>query len=347
MHPVGIILRKNKISLTDLEFACNYICFLTPKKFKKYFLNLKNQRYFMKTRITTSQTIFTIPSILFNAARTKNFIRLICAMILMFAFAVNSNAQTPQYYNYNVINSANSFPFAVTTGKQVQWLLGPGELAQPTPAPSGTLTSLFFFMGTTGTATYTNFTIKLGQTAITTLPTGAFYTGALSTVYFRASVPLTTTASGWLQIILDSTFAYDPLQSLVIDVSQCLYSGTGSTVHQTTLTGFRRSYSVGTCPFIYQGQDGSICHVGANIACVTNMAYGSTNTLQISNGANAPQGSVNTQIIQVPVGMTGCLLPMRINRLAFNTAGTTNPARFECRAWRAWQPTRSRRRAVS
>ena len=93
-----------------------------------------------------------------------NFKKLTLFFILIFAFAANSLSQTPQHYNYNTTLGANSFPFSVAAGKEVQWLVKAGEFNQPSGVPSGqVITTLWFYMASTSTPTYTTFTIKLGQ----------------------------------------------------------------------------------------------------------------------------------------------------------------------------------------
>jgi hypothetical protein len=189
-------------------------------------------------------------------------------LFLTIVFSSASYAQTPQYYNYNTTVGSNAFPFGQTSGKEVQWLVLANEFNQPTPATTGrSITHLWFYMSSTGGATFTNLTIKLGQTAITTLPTGAFYTGALTTVYTRASVALSSTAATWMGITLDTPFPYDPAQSLVIDFGQCgaVLSGPMN-VNQTTLTGNRRSWSAGGCPFVYSSQGATIVNCGISLS---------------------------------------------------------------------------------
>lgn len=174
----------------------------------------------------------------------------------------------PMHYNYqNVGTSTNVFPFAVTAGKMVQWYIGPGTLNQPSPCPPGQqITKVYFFTVGAGTTTFTNLTIKMGQTTDPSLPTAAWYTGALDTVYHRASVTLTSSALSWMSITLDRPFNYDPTQALIIDVNQCGATSTAMTVRQNTIGTRTRSYSGGTsCPFPYGGQDGNIINFGVDV----------------------------------------------------------------------------------
>ncbi|HEY3249936.1 MAG TPA: T9SS type A sorting domain-containing protein [Ignavibacteria bacterium] len=184
-------------------------------------------------------------------------------------FGVNITPIVPQYFNFNTSVGTNTFPFNQTAGKMVQWLVGPGEFNQPSGAPAGNITAVYFFMGGTGATgrVFTNFTIRMGRTSLTSLPTGAFYTGQLDTVYFRASVALSSATNAWMTIPLDNPFLYYPDSSLIIEVGQCGYTPTTGQMYicQTTLSGNRRSWSVGGCPFVYTGQGAQVAHCGIYI----------------------------------------------------------------------------------
>jgi len=189
-------------------------------------------------------------------------------LVITFTLTLGTLSQTPMYYNYNNGASANNFPFGMTTGKEVQSLVLSNEFNQPSTIPSGyNITKVYFRMGAAVTSTFTNLMIKMGQSTITTLPTGVIYTGPLSQVYFRASVSLTSTSGGWMAIQLDSLFAYDTSKSLIIDVSQCGATVGGMTVYNSTLSGFRRTYTTPTsCVFAYAGQDASMVNCGVDVA---------------------------------------------------------------------------------
>jgi photosystem II stability/assembly factor-like uncharacterized protein len=179
-------------------------------------------------------------------------------------------AQAPPYYNFDSTGGANSFPFNVGAGKQVQWLLAPGELNRPSPVPGGqSITKIYFRANSAASPTFTDLTIKLGQATITSLPIGVVYTGPLTTVFYRASIPITSTAQQWLSFTLDTPFLYDPTQSLIIDVQQCGMAGTGFTINQriygTTSTPRRTYLTSAPCPQSYSGQDGNLCAFGVEV----------------------------------------------------------------------------------
>jgi hypothetical protein len=232
----------------------------------------------------------------------KNLLFSISILLLIAGLNSSLTAQ-PQYYNYNTNGSNNSFPFNIAAGKEVQLLYLAGDFNQPSAAPAGNITSVSFRIGDTyplGPWTYTDFTIKMGQSAITTFAAGTFYTGTLTTVYYRASVSLAATGGTWLTITLDSPFAYDPTQSLIVDVGQCSVPGaTGFSACFTNMSGNRRNWSVGGCPFAYSGQNTSIYHMGINIAndpptVVTTAATNITPTSATLNGTVDANGASTT-----------------------------------------------------
>jgi photosystem II stability/assembly factor-like uncharacterized protein len=189
-------------------------------------------------------------------------------LALLLCTGAQTLAQAPPYYNFDSTGGANSFPFNVAAGKQVQWLIGAGELNRPTPVPSGyNITKVYFRANTAASPTFSNITVKLGQSTITALPTGVVYTGPLTVVYFRASLNITSAAQGWFSITLDTPFPYDPTQSLIIDVQQCGMTGTGFTINQRTYAPApRRTYlTSAACPQTYSGQDGALCAFGVEV----------------------------------------------------------------------------------
>lgn len=175
-------------------------------------------------------------------------------------------AQAPQFYNYQILENTNYYPFGVAAGKGVQWLYTPGNFNQPAPVTSGVITKVYFFMGyTNGNATLYNLCIKLGQSAITNLPSGVLYTGPLDTVYFRSTVNLTSNVGQWMGITLDYPFVYDSSQTLIVDVSQYGATNTTLVVCQHTYTGIKRTY-YNTYPYVYNGQDAYAVNFGFDLA---------------------------------------------------------------------------------
>ncbi len=175
----------------------------------------------------------------------------------------------PQYFNYDVSNGTNnSFPFNVTTGKTTQTLYLPGAFTQPTPAPSGDITKIYFQPNTGGSTTYTRFTIKMGLTTDIDLPTGGWYTGSLTTVFDSTGFFLSGSAGQFTGIALQTPFVYDNTKSLIVEINQCGHSGSGIIIRYTILSGNKRSagpLSPGSCPHLWGNQNGYSTHTGIDV----------------------------------------------------------------------------------
>lgn len=202
-------------------------------------------------------------------------------------------SQTPQYYNYNTTNSGNTFPLGTTSGRMVQWLALPGDINQPSAAPSGYITKLYLMVAANfGPITYTNLSVLMGQSTITAFTTGSFYTGSRDTVYHKTSVSLTGVLQNWLELTLDSSFLYDNTKSLIVQVEQLGASGSALySLGNTYLTGKRRNYSTTPPPFSVQGQDAYVYNFGVNIEPATGI--GTNNNPQLPNSYKLEQNYPN------------------------------------------------------
>src|SRR5258706_2297317 len=87
------------------------------------------------------------------------------------------------------IGGSNAYPFntGTATPKLIQWFVAPGEVNSPAPATPGTINSISFFALTTGSATFTNFTIRLGQ-ASSPFAGGSIYAGPMTAVVGSANM---------------------------------------------------------------------------------------------------------------------------------------------------------------
>ena len=213
-------------------------------------------------------------------------------LILLLVFVAGSFSQTPQYYNFNNGTSANSFPFNMAAGKAVNSLFLAGEFNQPSPVPAGQkITKIYFRTGTAGVRTFTSVFICMAQDVITTLTSGSFYSGTYDTVYNHTNVTDTSTVGGWMAFTLDHPFTYDITKSLIIFVGQCGYSGTGTTVYNSTLSNVRRVWSVGGCPFApYASGDASMVNCGIDVVPAAT----------VNRGLLLPTPGVNTNYVSVP-----------------------------------------------
>jgi hypothetical protein len=198
----------------------------------------------------------------------KKFYYCISILVMVAGLNITLNAQ-PAYYNYNTDGSANSFPLGIAAGKQVELLYVAGNFNQPSSAPAGTIVSVAIRINSgypITNVTYNTMTIALGQANITTLPSGGYYTGTMTTVYNHASVTFTAAGGTWLTIPLDTPFPYDPTQALIVDLGQCsCNAGSIYPMCFTSQSGNRRTWSAGGCPFVYSSQDVNIYHFGINL----------------------------------------------------------------------------------
>jgi hypothetical protein len=223
------------------------------------------------------------------ALHRSSFLVTILSFAILFLFSINTWSQTPQYYNSNTGTSANSFPFNTSGGKAVNSMILAGEFSNPTPLPSGMqITTVYFRTGTTGTRAYTNLIILMAQDVITTLTSGTFYAGPYDTVFVK-DTSLTSTSGGWMQVILRHPFVYDPTKSLILFVGQCGFTGTGTTVYNTTFTGVRRVWSVGGCPFVaYASGDASTVNFGVDVVPAASVPSAPVLVSPTNNATNIP-----------------------------------------------------------
>ncbi|HTM66680.1 MAG TPA: hypothetical protein VL093_10190, partial [Flavipsychrobacter sp.] len=190
----------------------------------------------------------------------KKTIKSVCFLLLFLLSASLVYAQTPQY-SLTTGSINNSFPFNTSSSNKVQWVYYPSDFAT---APSGNITDVFFKVGSTpiGNPTFTNLTIKMGATTLTSFIAGAFTTG-LTTVFTSASQTFTgVVVGGWIQITLQTPFYYNNAQNFVVEVSQTAYSG-GFTIPQTPTTSNRRMY--GSVTSTTASADGRLADFGFNI----------------------------------------------------------------------------------
>jgi hypothetical protein len=156
-------------------------------------------------------------------------------------------------------------------GKAINTIFLAGEFVHPTPIPSGMqITTVYFLTGTAGMRVFSNLQILLAQSTITTLTSGAFYAGPYDTVYYKDTSTLVSTSGGWMPVVLKHPFPYDPTKSLIMFTGVCSFTGTGTTVYNSTLTGVRRVWSVGGCPFApYASGDVNVVNFGVDVIPAT------------------------------------------------------------------------------
>jgi hypothetical protein len=134
---------------------------------------------------------------------------------------LSAQSQLPQYF-MPLGTSNNVFPFGSTTNK-VNWLYYPSDFtALP---PTGFITKLYFRSWSgTYSVTYTDLTIKMGSTSITSF-TSAAWTPGLTQVFYASSHAVAVGPQTWWSVTLNTPFYYDNTQNLVLEISQTAYSG--------------------------------------------------------------------------------------------------------------------------
>lgn len=191
-----------------------------------------------------------------------------------FLFPVTVLAQTPQYSFTSATSTNNSFPFNTTSSNKVQWLFHPTDFAGS--PPSGVISKIYFKSGTNSTnATFTNLTIKIGNTALTAFSSGPWITGLTTVFTAPTHVIPTVTNGGWVVFTLQNPVLFDNTQKMIVEVSQTAYTN-GFTVPQASLAN-RRLYANVTAA---SGTAGSgLTHFGFDIGSLgTNNAGAAATT---------------------------------------------------------------------
>jgi hypothetical protein len=162
-------------------------------------------------------------------------------LVFIFAFIVKDLcAQTPPYFKQST-GTANTFPFGSTTSNKVQWIYYPSNF--PTATNRGKIAKIYFRTSSTATTpfVFSNLTVKMGYTTLTSFVTGPFETG-LQTCLNAASYTIQATGAGnWVEIALTNPFIYDPTKNFLVEVSQTAYT-TGFSIYQGADPGDRRLY---------------------------------------------------------------------------------------------------------
>ncbi len=152
---------------------------------------------------------------------------LVAACVILFSFMAKDGfgQTTPTYYNANNSTGSNTFPLGGATNR-VQWVYGPNLFNSAgttgTPSGSGTITRIYFRLGSaaSGTVTNTDYTVSLGQNygTATTFTSTAWITG-MTTCFYQASYQMTGAAvNSWYGITLQTPFTYDPSKSLIFEL---------------------------------------------------------------------------------------------------------------------------------
>ena len=166
----------------------------------------------------------------------------LCALFLaLLVSGINPlQAQTPPYAKITGATGNSTFAWGGGSSyKKGQFLYTPANISPA--APSGMINRLYYMVGTTGPSTshtYTNLSIKMGQTSNTAFsPATTFYQG-LTSVLSSASYNLTVGAAGtWFEVPLTSPFYYDNTKTLIIEIAFDSVDNSSSALGLGTYTG--------------------------------------------------------------------------------------------------------------
>jgi len=162
-------------------------------------------------------------------------------LVTLVCLATAASAQTPQY-SFVGGTSSNSFPLNITTNNKVQWVFIPSTHF-PT-APSGLITKVYFRNSSAiTTSTFTNLTVKLGPSTVTSFSgTAQPWVTGLTTVYTATTTTFTSIPiDGWFSVTLPTPYLFDASQNLIVELSQTAYTG-GVSLRQDAAGGNSRQW---------------------------------------------------------------------------------------------------------
>lgn len=225
----------------------------------------------------------------------RQSIRNLFMLSVLACLSLFSQAQTvPPFYNSNTGASNNAFPLNSTASNKVQWIYSPAMFnsngATGTPAFAGLITKVYWRVGSTAnaTSTYTNFTIKLGQTVGTqTAWTNTTYATGMTTVFSQSNFQLAGAApNSWVVVTLQTPFVYDPTKSLVFELS--VTGGTGNQSAQITNNGSRRIWGPSSNPTTGSGSGTGLVDFGIDLVPLNVVVISITYPSVVCQGETIP-----------------------------------------------------------
>ncbi len=170
----------------------------------------------------------------------KVSVRTVCSGVMLFTLLcwlrVEGWAQ-PQYsVNFATTVTSSSIPFANQSLNRVQWVFYPVDFAN---APSGNITKVYFKRQPSMLPvinSYTNLTIKMGETGLSMLPPGPWVTAGMTTVFQASTYDFIPAPGDWMPVTLQTPFNYTGTSNFIVEVSHGGF-GVGFEVMQATMTG--------------------------------------------------------------------------------------------------------------
>lgn len=221
----------------------------------------------------------------------KRILLLVCLMLSIWQ---ESMAQVFAYLSPGT-TAANIYPWASTTTNRRATIFYPSNFPG---APAGNIVKLYFKISASVTTTFTNFEIKMGNTALTQFTTGPWITAGMTTVFSSPSFnvssgALSPFAGNWVPVTLTTPFYYDGVQNFIVDFSQQGYT-TAMSVSQASVAGLTARTMYGSVTGTGTQQDRvteiaieiapAACSGTPNVATITGPAA------PVCNGTNVALG---------------------------------------------------------
>ncbi len=148
--------------------------------------------------------------------------------LIVFFFSVlflGKSFSQPQYSTlFLTTTSPSSIPFMSNTDNKAQWVY----LSTDFPAaPSGYISKIYFRESPSMLPvlrSFTNFTIKMGQTNLSVLPPGPWITSGMNTVFTANTFNVASSPGDWVGITLQTPFYYDNTKNFIVEASHAGYS---------------------------------------------------------------------------------------------------------------------------
>lgn len=169
--------------------------------------------------------------------------KIFCGILFAILY-FTAQAQNPTFTS--PIGTGNTtFPFRSNVSNKAQWIYHPTDF---TPAiMSGFINKLYIrvhaTLGANGTASFTNFTIKMGHTNLNNTVNGPWMTGiaGLNTVFQAANYTIAVNKGTWIVVELQTPFFYNGTDKLILEASHTNQNG-GFYIVQNVPQGNRRQY---------------------------------------------------------------------------------------------------------
>lgn len=192
-----------------------------------------------------SSYVYMFNKVYMKVSNTKNSFKPLRGklffLIGLFVLSQFSAFAQPQYSVGSTTSGSNSIPFGTGTynDSRCQMLYLPSDFGT---VPAGmAISTIYFVPSSTGSATFSDIRVDIGQDNITSLSSSSWVSG-LTTALSNGSYTFTRTTSQWWALTLDNPIPYDPTKPLIIDVRK---TNTTSSISIRTQTGSgnRRAWS--------------------------------------------------------------------------------------------------------